>query len=239
MERPEYSLFTENPQADLMTFQAIRFTLDQLLENLHRQIDDVFCRYGQRAHAVLLGTDEARQLFCMHHLAPNYFTFQVPFDPDAMGKPIYHRVMGLNPSLAVDGRAVGGPAANGICIGAQHCEPVVLDDRATSTRWHGSPKGQRRPWAARGANQDDAGQLQKGVRFLGREASRQAVPARAYMVESTLAWDERVSTYIMYALLVFYLAILVAALVERNWWRALYFIGAIVISVAVLGMTER
>jgi len=96
MERPEYSLFTENPQADLMTFQAIRFTLDQLLENLHRQIDDVFCRYGQRAHAVLLGTDEARQLFCMHHLAPNYFTFQVPFDPDAMGKPIYHRVMGLN-----------------------------------------------------------------------------------------------------------------------------------------------
>jgi len=48
-----------------------------------------------------------------------------------------------------------------------------------------------------------------------------------------------VSTYIMYALLVFYLAILVAALVERNWWRALYFIGAIVISVAVLGMTER
>lgn len=47
------------------------------------------------------------------------------------------------------------------------------------------------------------------------------------------------STNIMYALLVFYLAILVAAMFERNWWRALYFVGAIVISISVLGMTER
>lgn len=47
------------------------------------------------------------------------------------------------------------------------------------------------------------------------------------------------STWTMYALLIFYAAILVAALWERNYWRALYFIGAIVISVAVLGMTWR
>ena len=47
------------------------------------------------------------------------------------------------------------------------------------------------------------------------------------------------STNIMYALLVFYLAILVAAMFERNWWRVLYFVGAIVISISVLGMTER
>ena len=43
----------------------------------------------------------------------------------------------------------------------------------------------------------------------------------------------------MYVLLVFYSAILVAAIHERNWWRALYFVGAIVISVAVLGMTAK
>lgn len=47
------------------------------------------------------------------------------------------------------------------------------------------------------------------------------------------------STWIMYALLVFYAAILFAALYERNYWRALYFFGAIVISVAVLGMTNK
>lgn len=43
----------------------------------------------------------------------------------------------------------------------------------------------------------------------------------------------------MYALLVFYLAILVAALFERNYWRALYWLGAIVISVSILGMTDK
>lgn len=47
------------------------------------------------------------------------------------------------------------------------------------------------------------------------------------------------STWTMYALLVFYAVIMVAAMYERNWWRALYFLGAIVISIAVLGMTER
>ena len=47
------------------------------------------------------------------------------------------------------------------------------------------------------------------------------------------------STWTMYALLVFYAAILLAALWERNYWRALYFVGAIVISIAVLGMTWK
>lgn len=43
----------------------------------------------------------------------------------------------------------------------------------------------------------------------------------------------------MYALLAFYAAILLAAACERNWWRVLYFLGAIIISVSVLGMTSR
>jgi len=47
------------------------------------------------------------------------------------------------------------------------------------------------------------------------------------------------STKIMLALLVFYAVIMVAAMFERNWWRACYFVGAIVISISVLGMTER
>ena len=47
-----------------------------------------------------------------------------------------------------------------------------------------------------------------------------------------------ISTWTMYVLLVFYAIIFVAALVERNCWRALYFLGAIVISIAVLGMTQ-
>ena len=47
------------------------------------------------------------------------------------------------------------------------------------------------------------------------------------------------STNVMLALLVFYAIITVLAACERNWWRVLYFVGAIIISVAVLGMTER
>lgn len=43
----------------------------------------------------------------------------------------------------------------------------------------------------------------------------------------------------MFALLAFYLAILLAAAWERHWWRVLYFLGAIIISVSVLGMTWR
>lgn len=47
------------------------------------------------------------------------------------------------------------------------------------------------------------------------------------------------STKIIYALLLFYFVIAVAAGLEKNWWRVLYFVGAIIISVAVAGMTER
>ena len=47
------------------------------------------------------------------------------------------------------------------------------------------------------------------------------------------------STWIMYALIVFYVAILLAAAYERNWWRCLYFVGAIVISISVIGMNWR
>jgi len=43
----------------------------------------------------------------------------------------------------------------------------------------------------------------------------------------------------MLALIVAYGVIALAAAVERNWWRSLYYVGAIVISVAVLGMTKR
>ncbi len=46
------------------------------------------------------------------------------------------------------------------------------------------------------------------------------------------------STGLMLALIVFYLGITVAALWEKNWPRVLYFVGAIVISVAVLWMTD-
>ena len=42
----------------------------------------------------------------------------------------------------------------------------------------------------------------------------------------------------MLGLIVAYPAIMVVALLERNWPRALYFVGAILISVAVLWMTE-
>ena len=47
------------------------------------------------------------------------------------------------------------------------------------------------------------------------------------------------STWGMLALLVFYVAILVAALWERNWYRALYYLGAIIISVAVMGLSAN
>lgn len=45
------------------------------------------------------------------------------------------------------------------------------------------------------------------------------------------------STLTMYILLGFYAVITVQALWERNWWRAMYFVGAIIISVPVLAMT--
>lgn len=45
------------------------------------------------------------------------------------------------------------------------------------------------------------------------------------------------STCLMLALIVAYVLIATAAALERNWPRVLYFIGAIVISIAVLWMT--
>lgn len=47
------------------------------------------------------------------------------------------------------------------------------------------------------------------------------------------------STTTMYILLGFYAVITVQAMVERNWWRAMYFVGAIIISVSVLAMTLK
>lgn len=50
-----------------------------------------------------------------------------------------------------------------------------------------------------------------------------------------------VSTSVMLLLIVEYLVIAGASLCEcpRNWWRAVYFIGAALITVAVLGMTRE
>lgn len=46
------------------------------------------------------------------------------------------------------------------------------------------------------------------------------------------------STWIIVALLVFYAGIVVASAMERNWWRCLYFVAAILIQIAVLGMSN-
>ena len=45
------------------------------------------------------------------------------------------------------------------------------------------------------------------------------------------------STRIMFVLIGFYAVIAVFAAHERNWWRALYYLSAILISIAVMGMT--
>lgn len=47
------------------------------------------------------------------------------------------------------------------------------------------------------------------------------------------------STLTMYVLLGFYALITVQALCEHNWWRAMYFVGAIIISISVLAMTLK
>jgi len=47
------------------------------------------------------------------------------------------------------------------------------------------------------------------------------------------------STGGMIAMLVAYLGISVAAAFEHNWWRCLYYVGATVITIAVMGMTRR
>ena len=48
-----------------------------------------------------------------------------------------------------------------------------------------------------------------------------------------------VSTWMMVALLVAYAAIFVTSLLERHWWRACYWLGAMFIMVAVLGMARK
>ena len=45
------------------------------------------------------------------------------------------------------------------------------------------------------------------------------------------------SNLTMYILIGFYALIVVQAGIEHNWWRALYFVGAILISISVLAMT--
>lgn len=47
------------------------------------------------------------------------------------------------------------------------------------------------------------------------------------------------STWLMWLLIVEYVAIAVAAIVERNYLRCLYYCGAIAISLAVLGMSAK
>lgn len=63
----------------------------------------------------------------------------------------------------------------------------------------------------------------------GRPADSRALEAKAETVST--------STWIMYVLIVFYFAIMLFSAYEANWWRALYYLAAILISVAVLGMT--
>lgn len=48
-----------------------------------------------------------------------------------------------------------------------------------------------------------------------------------------------ISTGMMWFLIAVYCVIVLASAAERNWPRALYFVGAIVITVAVLWMTSR
>lgn len=48
-----------------------------------------------------------------------------------------------------------------------------------------------------------------------------------------------VSTWMMIVLAVEYALIVLAAVYERNWSRALYFIGAILITVAILWMGRK
>ena len=47
------------------------------------------------------------------------------------------------------------------------------------------------------------------------------------------------STSVMWLLLAFYAVIMLLAANERNWFRAMYFCGAIIISLAVMGMTTE
>ena len=45
------------------------------------------------------------------------------------------------------------------------------------------------------------------------------------------------STMVMWILIGFYAVVMALAAWERNWWRSLYYFAAILISLAVMGMT--
>lgn len=47
------------------------------------------------------------------------------------------------------------------------------------------------------------------------------------------------STAVMWILIGFYAVVLVLAACERNWYRSLYYFAAILISLAVMGMTTE
>jgi len=47
------------------------------------------------------------------------------------------------------------------------------------------------------------------------------------------------STVTMWVLIGFYAIIVVQSVIERRWHRAAYFVGAIVISLSVLGMSRE
>lgn len=47
------------------------------------------------------------------------------------------------------------------------------------------------------------------------------------------------STVVMWILMGFYVVIGLLAAREHNWWRAVYFVGAILISLSILMMTEE
>ena len=47
------------------------------------------------------------------------------------------------------------------------------------------------------------------------------------------------STLVMWILICFYLVVMGLAAWERNWYRSLYYFAAILISLAVMGMTTE
>ena len=47
------------------------------------------------------------------------------------------------------------------------------------------------------------------------------------------------STGIMWTSIAFYVAIMAGSAMEGRWWRVIYYLGATIITIAVLGMAER
>ena len=62
---------------------------------------------------------------------------------------------------------------------------------------------------------------------------------RRYWAEFLFVEDSMISTGMMIALAIIYAAIVLAAIMERNWPRALYFVGAILITVSILWMGDQ